>query len=284
MLIGEVCKKSGLTKKAVEYYEEQGLITPKISENGYRDFSEEDAELLKKTAVLRGLGLSVPDVKEIFKDKTILKRLAEEKNLEIQNEKAKCELLKELEKDWDWKNVGQKLKDLENRQSVLKRMQKAFPGYYGKYMCIHFGAYLSEPVTTKEQSQAYDTVISFLDNVSFELPKHLQVYLDEMTEHYDLNTIQNINVNVKNAMQDIERFVSDNKTFLESYMAYKETEEYKQSPAYELQEYFKKLNKENGYNDVFIPAMKKLSSKYREYCDTLEKANRAFLEKYPEYK
>ena len=39
MLINEVAKLSNLTKKAVEYYTEQGLICPNILENGYRDFS-----------------------------------------------------------------------------------------------------------------------------------------------------------------------------------------------------------------------------------------------------
>ena len=32
MLINEVCKECNLTKKAVEYYTEQGLIQPRITE------------------------------------------------------------------------------------------------------------------------------------------------------------------------------------------------------------------------------------------------------------
>ena len=34
MLINEVCKECNLTKKAVEYYTEQGLIQPRIKETG----------------------------------------------------------------------------------------------------------------------------------------------------------------------------------------------------------------------------------------------------------
>ena len=62
MLINEVCKECNLTKKAVEYYTEQGLIQPRIKENGYRQFSETDALKLKRIAVLRGLGFSVPEI------------------------------------------------------------------------------------------------------------------------------------------------------------------------------------------------------------------------------
>ena len=51
MLIHEVCKKCNLTKKAIEYYGEQGLISPAVNENGYRQFSDDDVEKLKKIAV-----------------------------------------------------------------------------------------------------------------------------------------------------------------------------------------------------------------------------------------
>ena len=37
MLRNEIQKKTGLTRKAIEYYEEKGLINPKTVENGYRD-------------------------------------------------------------------------------------------------------------------------------------------------------------------------------------------------------------------------------------------------------
>ncbi len=76
MLINEVCKKCGLTKKAIEYYEEQGLTHPQIMENGYRVFSENDVIQLRKTAVLRGLGISVADIKTV---------LAENDHLSFQN-------------------------------------------------------------------------------------------------------------------------------------------------------------------------------------------------------
>ena len=59
MLINEVCKRCGLTKKTIEYYEEQGLTHPQIMGNGYRVISEDDVIQLNKIAVLRGLGISV---------------------------------------------------------------------------------------------------------------------------------------------------------------------------------------------------------------------------------
>ena len=46
---------------------------------------------------------------------------------------------------------------------------------------------------------------------------------------------------------------------LEQYRAVAESEEYKASPAYRLQECLKQFQRESGYNDVFIPAMQRLS-------------------------
>lgn len=46
MLRNEIQSKTGLTRKAIEYYEEKGLIRPQKSENGYRDYSQKDLEIL----------------------------------------------------------------------------------------------------------------------------------------------------------------------------------------------------------------------------------------------
>ena len=42
MLINEVCKSTGLTKKAILYYEKENFISPKKLSNGYRDYSHKD--------------------------------------------------------------------------------------------------------------------------------------------------------------------------------------------------------------------------------------------------
>ena len=39
----------------------------------------------------------------------------------------------------------------------------------------------------------------------------------------------------------------------------------------------------NGYNDIFIPAMRRLSPLYNEYYEQMIRANDKFIEIYPEY-
>jgi DNA-binding transcriptional MerR regulator len=60
MKISEAMKATGLTKKAIYYYEEEGLVSPqKDRENNYRRYSEDDVNKLIQISVLRKLDLPV---------------------------------------------------------------------------------------------------------------------------------------------------------------------------------------------------------------------------------
>ena len=138
MLVNEVCKKCSLTKKAIEYYVEQGLVSPQIQENGYRVFSEEDVEKLKKIAILRNLGLSVADIQMALSHQAtnILREISDKKFLEISALKEKHKLIQELASNNNWEQIHNRLKQLEKKQSILERLINAFPGFYGRYICL----------------------------------------------------------------------------------------------------------------------------------------------------
>lgn len=70
MLINEASRLTNLTKKDIEYYIEQKLVFPNILDNGYRDFSGNDVECLKKIYVFNKLGLSTEEIKAVLADKT----------------------------------------------------------------------------------------------------------------------------------------------------------------------------------------------------------------------
>ncbi|MDU6305821.1 MAG: MerR family transcriptional regulator [Clostridium sp.] len=65
MLIGEVCKTCKITKKTVEYYEQQGFIHPEVMGNGYRNYSDKDISMLKEVSMLRKLNIGIADIKSI---------------------------------------------------------------------------------------------------------------------------------------------------------------------------------------------------------------------------
>lgn len=55
MLINEVIQQVDLSKRAVKYYEEQGLLQVAKDENGYRNYSEENIDTLKEICIYRKL-------------------------------------------------------------------------------------------------------------------------------------------------------------------------------------------------------------------------------------
>lgn len=59
MKIKDVEEQLDITKSNIRFYEKEGLITPNRTENGYRDYSEEDVRRLKEIVILRKLGIPV---------------------------------------------------------------------------------------------------------------------------------------------------------------------------------------------------------------------------------
>lgn len=81
MDIGELEDLLGVSDKTIRYYEEQGLVTPPCAEDGYRDYGDEEVRLFQKIIVLRKLGVSVPEIKELIDGKADLRDVLEN-NLE----------------------------------------------------------------------------------------------------------------------------------------------------------------------------------------------------------
>ena len=230
MLINEVAKLSNLTKKAVEYYTEQGLICPNILENGYRDFSEQDMEILKKIALYRRLGLSIFEIKSILANSSKLKSILYKKTLELEQEKIKQDILQRLCNGEKLEKLEQEISNINSKSIIIKKLMELFPSYYGKFICLNYSRYLTGKIETNEQMEAFKEIIDFFDNVpNIEIPKDLQEYLDEYLEKYSseewqekMNSlIQSKDENIKN----IDEFVTKNKETLDKYNEYRKTDE-----------------------------------------------------------
>lgn len=284
MMIQEVCRRCRLTKKAVAYYEEQGLIAPEILENGYRAFSEADVSKLEKIAVLRGLGLSVAEIRTVLSEQkvTALQTVSDRKRLELASAQEKQALLQTLAAEENWEDVRTKLQQLEQKQSIAMRLLQAFPGYYGRYLSLHFAAYCNAPIATEQQQIAFDTIIAFLDQIRLEIPEDLQEYLMQATAHLDAGFAETMSQTLQEAVADPEQYLETNREILETWLDFKQSEQYRASPAYQLEQLMKQFMETSGYNTVFLPAMRQLSPAYQRYCDALEQANAAFLRQYPQ--
>lgn len=287
MLIKEVCAQCALTKKAVEYYTEQGLLQPAVLENGYRDFDAEDVERLEKIAVLRKLNVSIEEIKSVLNSTSnaALQKLSHQKELENEREKAKLNLLEELSISGDYEKIRKKLTAIEQSKSIVEKLLDIFPGYYGRFISLHFSGFLDEPITAASQQEAFDGIVEFLDHVqSLVFPADLQNYLDENTKQIGAKAIRDLSAGVVKSIECPEQFMLDHKETLEWYIAYKDSDEYKQSPACKLLAVTREFARTSGYYDIFIPAMRKLSPSYHEYQTQMEIANEKMIERYPEIK
>ena len=66
MKINEVEALVGITKKNIRFYEAEGLLTPRRnSENGYRDYGEEEVETLRRIKLLRKLGVPLEEIRQM---------------------------------------------------------------------------------------------------------------------------------------------------------------------------------------------------------------------------
>ena len=63
MTIKELEERTGMPRANIRYYEEQKLIFPQRLPNGYRDYSEEDANTLEKIKLLRQLHLDIDTIR-----------------------------------------------------------------------------------------------------------------------------------------------------------------------------------------------------------------------------
>lgn len=59
MRIGEAARRSGVTVKAVRYYEALGLLNPERAPNGYRNYDEDHVRILAEIRELSAAGISV---------------------------------------------------------------------------------------------------------------------------------------------------------------------------------------------------------------------------------
>jgi Predicted transcriptional regulators len=129
--IEEVAKRTGLTKRAIRYYEDIELIKPIRTNSQYRLYSEEDIEKITRIRTYKdSLGFSLNEVKDIFDLELVIKSLS---NGEVQhNDKIETSIaaiehqiqlieIKEETMEKVKKRYLEILQDLKNKYDLNKR-------------------------------------------------------------------------------------------------------------------------------------------------------------------
>lgn len=76
MNIKEIELQTGMPRANIRYYEAEGLLTPQRKENGYREYSTEDADTLLKIRLLRSMDVSLDEIRRMQAGELSLQEMA----------------------------------------------------------------------------------------------------------------------------------------------------------------------------------------------------------------
>lgn len=297
MKINEVCLKTGLTKKAISYYENQGLISPGKNNNSYRDFTEEEVKTLKEISLYRKLDITIKEIREILETEhkqDIFRNIILHKQNKIVETKMQQKYIKMLMKsNFDMKLIDKlndeiTLEEKETGKFIRKELQRVFPQGLGQWLSWHFAPYLNEPLDTPEKYNAWLCIVKFLDDME-------EIKIPEII----LNSFENMNGEAvmeaaKESQKELESFLNSEgeefKKLKEALVEQINTRNDRISSQgneggtddlnadfISMQNNLKRsLNKfftSSGYYDTFIPNMKLLSKGYSDYHAKLIELN-----------
>lgn len=295
MKINEVVKLTGLTKKAIRYYEEKGLIFSSVNiKNGYKDYSRETIDNLNIIAFFRNIEMPVIKIKEYLDFATERESILRKHLEHIDNKMSQLEAVKEvinralIEKTTDFYKLNSYLinKQIMDSEFVLKRLASLFPDAFGKYIIIHFGSYMNEPLDTEEKQKAFNEIIQFLDSTdNIVFPGKYVEYLNQINEKELVEIFtsmdnkckewSNVNLQNKNEIEELKKE-------FENYVKMQDSTEHQElyQEMKQIREQMRKSIEESGYYNKFTENLKTISKSYREYIERLEKINRTLGLKY----
>lgn len=269
MLLNEIVKEVGMTKRAIKYYEEKGLLSVKKDDNGYRNYTKEDVETLKKISIYRKLGICIDDIKKLLEtnDKRILLDVYHQKLQEKQTQESELEALKEYIDDGD-PDKANALLDYETIENAIESMLPEEE--WADYLISHFKPFLNVRINTSEQKQALINILEFCENTTLKTPFMMKLGIklsggivketrtaNEMISYYrDMS---------EEEYERLKAGVLKGAKLKSGILKY--------HPSYVAQRRMMKEYQNKGYNDIFIPNLMILSPKYGEYKRALDSVN-----------
>lgn len=278
MLRNEVQDKTNLSRKAIEYYEEKGLVHPKKLENGYRDYSDGDVEVLKKISLLRNVGLSISEIALYLDSKEeVLASILRRKEHELDICEKRKNVLNLIVKGESIDLINEELAIIEAQETIYDKLIRIFPGYFGQLIFSSYKIFLNESLN-KDEEAAFNEYIKFLDSLpNFELSKEEKDYIEAISSSFDMKALDDVNKGKLLAVENAETWLEDHKDYIKAYKEYKNTDEYKNSLIKLIQDKLKMFMQENNYYEKAIPLIRKFSKSYNAYYEKLLKANEEYL-------
>lgn len=269
MLLNDMIKEVGMTKRAVKYYEEKGLLSVSRDNNGYRNYTQQDLDTLKKISIYRKLGIPIHDIKTLLKrnDKAILLRIYREKIQEKELQEQEIKALKDFIDNGDMNKAN----ELLDYQTIENALTSLLPGKgWSDYFVQHFKPFLNIRITTSEQKQALQNILEYCDETTLKMPflMRLGIKVAGETAKETRTADEMISYYRDMSQEEYERLKT---SVLKGAKSKSGISKY--HPAYVAQRKMMKEFQNKGYNDIFIPNLMILSPKYSEYKKALKSVN-----------
>ena len=126
MTTKEVEQLLGITKQTLIYYEKEGFIKPNRDSNNYRNYSQDDIDVLKHIQLLRSMDLSIDDIKLINDGKLSLREALDAKKKYIEKEKIELE------------DINDKIKEYTQRRKIKISFNEEVINEWKEYDTLYF--------------------------------------------------------------------------------------------------------------------------------------------------
>lgn len=278
MLRSEIQNKTGLTRKAIEYYEDKGLINPHRLENGYKDYTEKDLDILVKVSILRKLGVSLSEIKQcVLYNSSTLSSCLRMKEHQLEVDERRKNILELIVKGEKQELIDEYIAMIETEESIYNRLERVFPRHFGQLFFEAYLPFLNEPLT-KDGEEAFIKYVSYLDNLPmFELSEDEKKFIDEISSNFDMSILKKVNEDKISTVENIKDWLEKNKDSILQYESYKNSEQYQNSLLRDVQEKLRKYMIDNNYYQVAIPLIRKFNKSYNMYYEKMIKANERFM-------
>ncbi len=147
MNIKDVEEQSGLSLANIQYYEKEGLVIPERRKNGYRDYSENDLEELKRIRLFRELAVPIEKIKELQNSPNTLEQIMQQHIIymyqemyHLQNTITICKDIKQTGLSYNTINVNEYLEKLHSLEQNISPayqctdVEKSTPNPWKRYI------------------------------------------------------------------------------------------------------------------------------------------------------
>lgn len=126
MKINEMERLTGVAKKNIRYYEEEGLLTPgRNTENGYREYCPEDVSVLRRIQLLRKLSVPIAEIRAMQQGTFSVSDGARRHIVALERAKENIDAAKTICTHLAGENVTFSNLDAETYLTQMEQMEKA---------------------------------------------------------------------------------------------------------------------------------------------------------------